>query len=774
MNALPRLLWSTQFCPALFICIVASSNARAFDSGNYTSSGSRALADSNSSGDSLLAGDNKILIYRGQNSHALRLSKTFANEPSVVTGALLERSVSQENPTTAFICSQTHLSKLIVTQSGRTEWSSTDLTELLNLKGARDLRCAVNRTGRTLIALNLKTGAGRLFEFERDGSSVTQPISLPRISGRWTHVVYVGEMYVAFSDTGAAAGIEASAPNGQQGRLIRSPFNELDSHDTLASNGRQLLRAGESQVSLTSLLAGEQNPAWNPLNRINISPCSESGGCGAWISPEGRWVVSGSWGTYSGLGQQFSRLNVPLVMSDSTSPGVALVPARNGYLLVGDVEADVGTLPATVTSVWNHSNRMSAQVESSSRKPKRYIVWLKGRVKDLANQFAGESSLPEPLFRYFAHTEHNAFEGDVIVVEGKIPQKLPSHWAAAEAQVEFAPLTMTNEWTPAARNSFTQPPQTSWWSDTLKFRQAIFELQSNKIQPKEVTVAIVDSGADTSHPALQGTFKINQDEVPANGVDDDANGLVDDVVGYDFINEQPSPDDPFGHGTHVAGLLRNLWSPQGTLGGAFNAQLQIFRALDAKGRSNSVDLARAISAAIRGRADIMNCSWGGGPETQVLRDAFAAARASEMLIFSSAGNDAVNTDKFPQVPKKFPGILSIGASSAEQSRARFSNWGTNSVYLFAPGTDILSTLPDGRLGEKSGTSMASPIAASVGALVLGSLRTKHREWSRAQQIKAAEDILCGSSDKNRLAAPNSKCGSINALSAIQTTLEEVR
>jgi hypothetical protein len=774
MNALPLLRKSTQFFSALFICIVASSNAHAFDSGSYTTSGSRALADSNSSGDSLLAGDNKILISRGQNSYALRLPKVFANEPSVVTGALLERTKSQESATTAYICSQTHMSKLMVTEGGLTASSSTELTKLLGLKGARDLRCAVDRKGRNLIALNLKNGAARLFALEASGSSVTQNINLPKISGRWTHVVHVGEMYVAFSDTGAAAAIEAATQNGQQVRLIRSPWSELDSHDTLSSNGRQLLRAGESQVSLTSLQAGEQNPAWTALSRISISPCSESGGCGAWISPEGQWIVSGSWGTYSGLGQQFSRLNVPLVMSDSTSPGVALVPARNGYLLIGDVEADVGTLPAAVTLFRQHSHRMSATNESRSLRPNRYIVWLKGRVSDLAEQFAGESRLPEPLFRYNIHGERNALEGDVIVVEGKIPQRLPAHWAAAEAQVEFAPLTMTSEWTPASRSSFTTPPQTSWWSDSLKFKQAVLELQGNKIQPQKVTVAVIDSGADTSHPALQGIFQINQDEVPANGVDDDANGLVDDVIGYDFISEQASPDDPFGHGTHVAGLLRNLWSSKGILGGAFNAELRIFRALDAKGKSNSVDLARAISAAIRSRVDIMNCSWGGGPETQVLKDAFAAARASEMLIFSSAGNDAINTDKFPQVPKKFPGILSIGAASAELSRARFSNWGVNSVYLFAPGTDILSTLPDGRLGEKSGTSMASPIAASVGALVFGTLRAKYPEWSRAQQIKATEDILCGSSDKNRLAAPNSKCGSINALNAIRTTLEEVR
>ena len=748
-----------------------SQNAKA--SGSYTSAGSRAFAGSNSDGDFLLAGDLKILIARGNRNGAYNLQKRFPSEAGIVSGGVLERTSSTSNTTVARICSQTATIEARITPAGSAFFEATDLSESLGLTGPRDLRCAVNPRSGEWFAVNLKTGAATIFSQAGNDSPNRTDITLPAIYGRWTHAVFAGQSFFAFSDRGEAASVSLRGKDAADVILSRAPWTALEPRDTVVSSGIHLLKVGEGQTALAQLDSGSASANWINHIKIPISPCSENAGCGAWIGPNGRWIVAGIWGTYTGMDAQFSRIKVPLVMSDATSAGVALNPARNEYILVGDTEADIGLLPSVPS---DGRSSVPVQPESDARREtrgessQRYVVWLKGRARELAERFHASSQPPKVLFSYKPHSTEASALGDVIVAEGRIPETLPSHWAAVEPQVEFGPILMANEWTPAVRSQQPLPPSKPWWLESTGLAEAVAEIKASKIRPRPMKIAVIDSGADVAHPALEAVFAINDKEIDGNGIDDDANGLVDDIIGYDFILERPSVIDEFGHGTHVAGLLRNRWSEDGLFGGAMNARLKIFRALDSQGKSNSIDLSRAISAAIADRVDLMNCSWGGGPETQVLRDAFAAATRADILIFSSAGNDALNTDRNPQVPKKFAGVFSVGAATQSQTRARFSNWGKESVYLFAPGSDILSSLPDGRYGEKSGTSMASPIAASGAALVAGILGTLNPEWSRTQLNSAAADILCRSSEKNRLAVPNSKCGSLNALKAVRMSM----
>lgn len=755
------------------LTIVAATSKQVFASGSYTSPGSRALADANAAGDSLLAGDNKILLIKEGSVAGRTLQRQFPAEPGVVTGGVFERQVSPETLLSARICSQTQSVGLHFSSDGQSNTNSLDLSEILALKGPRELRCAIlNATGQWL-ALNIKNGRGAVFASPSSSQNRRIDFQLPKISGAWSHVVSLNEKFLVFGEGGEGMLIDPTAQSGVLVSPVRAPWNDLGNRDALASRGSRLLRAGEGTVSLHEAQIDNGNLVWSPVAKINISPCSDNGGCGAWLSPEGRWVVSGAWGTFTGTAGEFVRLKVPLVVNDATSPGIAINVRQQKYLLVGDIDSDVGSLPDELLKTSPAADDQELSRETRGKRTGRFIVWLKGRVANLRSNFAANEDLPRPLFSYVPHASKEAPLGDVIVVGGRIPNKLPAHWAAVEPEVQFAPISMATEWSPRLSNNRLQPPAQPWWVEAAKFKQALQALRQVKVQPQNIRVAVIDSGVDVAHPALENSFDMNEKEVPNNGIDDDANGLVDDIIGYDFSAEKPTPEDQFGHGTHVAGLLTNSWSSEGSLGGAFNARLRIFRALDSKGRSNSVDLARAISAAIETGADVMNCSWGGGPETQVLKDAFAAASASGMLIFSSAGNDGLNSDKFPQVPKKFPGVFSIGAATQNQTRARFSNWGSSSVFLFAPGQDILSSIPTSAFGEKSGTSMASPIAASVGSLVLGTLKTLHPEWSREQQVKATADFLCLSSEKNRLAQANSKCGSLNALRAVQAGLGAV-
>jgi|GEM_PF-592928 len=755
----------TSFFILLWVTLSAS-NARA--GGGYTSPGSRAFADSNLAGDFILAGDEKILMKRGSFENGLFLRKEFPGEPSIATGALLVR-LAKRVPndssflTRAIVCVETKIHILSIDESGVSTKESTSLKDLLQLKNPRELRCAVNPTTGEWLALNTTSGKVLL--------SNGTLLALKKNSSTWTHVVHVDGSFLALGENGLAERIIQDTDVAPYTRAIKAPWPDLQNRDTLSTRGSLILRTGESQTSLVTQLPSKEIFQWSDVRRIAVNPCSENGGCGSWLGEDERWIVAGSWGTFVGRGVAFSRIKTPLLTTDSTSPGAALVASTNQFILIGDIDADVGFLPPEAQLPrFVFAEKHTKNSEFRGKNSQRYTVWLKGkRVASEGNNYA--TFKEEILFTYSPHSGEYQQFGDVIVFEGALPERLPNDWAAVEEEIEFNALTLANEWTPSLSDSNLPTIKAPWWTSSSGLKRAISHLKAKKNQLKPVLVAVVDSGIDSSHPALKSVLHHNEDEILGNGVDDDANGLVDDDIGYDFVTEQPEPIDLFGHGTHVAGLINNAWSHTGELGGAFNTKLRIFRALDSSGKSNSIDLSRAIAAAIRSKADIMNCSWGGGPETQALRDAFAAANATGMMIFSSAGNDGLQVDDNPPVPKRFPGVIVVGASTAGNGRARFSNWGSKSVFAFAPGSDITSTLPGARMGEKSGTSMASPIAASVGALLLGAIREATPEWSREQQKKRAEELLCAGSQKNQLAGISSTCGMISAYHSLEKFFE---
>jgi hypothetical protein len=756
----PRILNTASVLLLLLIPIQI-----AWAGGGYTSAGSRAMADSNAAGDLLLAGDTKILVRRGPLEKAFSIAKESAAEPSVVTGGLLKRNLLEEEASTietkAVVCVENKLVVLSIQHDGTSHSEVTSLKKSLSLNGSRDLRCAVNKKTGEWLALNIRDGRA----LSNQGSSFT----LPRISAAWSHVLHSQHGFLVLGERGNAVIVSELSESGRlpNVKIIKSPWPDLQNRDSLAIAGQSILRAGEDQVSLVTLIhdAADGMPSWSEFQKISLNPCSENGGCGVWMAEnDQRWIVAGAWGTFVGRGKNFSRIKAPLLISDATTPGVALVPSSGKYVLVGDIDSDIGLLPQEVSlERFTWTEKRESDSASRERNQRRFIVWLKTQYSG-AQKLAGESRALEHLFSYQPHTVHSARSADVVIHSGPMPSRWPSHWAAVEPEISFDALTLSNEWTPLTGDSAQQlpKPQPPWWVVQMGFAQSLSLIQQKNIQPSQIRVGVIDSGVDLSHPALKDVFDVNADEIPDNGVDDDKNGLIDDVVGYDFVTESAAPLDSFGHGTHVAGLLHNAWSGEGTLGGAFNAKLRIFRALDSSGKSNSIDLSRALAAAIKSKVDLVNCSWGGGPETQVLRDAFAAAAQAGVIVFSSAGNDGININDAPPVPKRFTGVISVGASNPSKARARFSNWGSQTVLLFAPGTEITSTLPSGQLGEKSGTSMASPIAASVSTLTLGLIRAMRPEWSKEQQKSALIELLCEGSDRNQLAGTSSRCGLLNA------------
>lgn len=238
---------------------------------------------------------------------------------------------------------------------------------------------------------------------------------------------------------------------------------------------------------------------------------------------------------------------------------------------------------------------------------------------------------------------------------------------------------------------------------------------------RQVVVAVIDTGVDYKNADLAGNMAVNQAELNGQpAVDDDSNGYVDDIYGYDFVKNNGDPMDVFGHGTHVSGTIGAVANNGvGVVGVAWNVRLMALRFLGDDGSGTLADAVSAIDYATKARVNIMSNSWGGGGFSQTLLDAINRAKEAGILFVVAAGNEANNNDKNPSYPASYDldNIVSVAAVDATGALADFSNFGAKSVHLAAPGVNIVSYTTKG-LESWSGTSMATPHVSGVATLLL--------------------------------------------------------
>lgn len=239
----------------------------------------------------------------------------------------------------------------------------------------------------------------------------------------------------------------------------------------------------------------------------------------------------------------------------------------------------------------------------------------------------------------------------------------------------------------------------------------------------EVVVGVIDTGIDFSHPDLAVNAWVN--ELEAHGkssFDDDGNGYVDDINGYDFINNKSIIVDDHGHGTHVAGIIGARGNDQlGIAGINWNVKLMSLKFLDSNGGGDMASAIKAIKYAIQKNVKITNNSWGTGDNSQILKAVIEEAKNAGMLFVAAAGNSGENADVSPEFPSGFDleNIVSVASINNRGLLSDFSNYGVNSVDIAAPGENIYSTLPGQKFASWSGTSMATPHVAGVAALIWG-------------------------------------------------------
>ena len=249
----------------------------------------------------------------------------------------------------------------------------------------------------------------------------------------------------------------------------------------------------------------------------------------------------------------------------------------------------------------------------------------------------------------------------------------------------------------------------------------------------QTVVAVIDSGVQYNHPDLAANMWRNPGEVPGNGRDDDGNGFKDDVYGYDFVNNDGNPTDDHGHGTHIAGTIGAVGdNGVGVAGVGWNIKIMALKFLDSSGSGYTSDAVRALNYAVARGAKVVNASFGGGGYDPALATAINNARAKGVIVVAAAGNDGTDNDANPVYPANYPGdnLVTVAATDRNDRLASFSNYGRTTVDIAAPGSGIYSTLPNGRYGSYSGTSMATPHVAGALALVWDA----HPTWNYRQVI----------------------------------------
>ncbi len=246
------------------------------------------------------------------------------------------------------------------------------------------------------------------------------------------------------------------------------------------------------------------------------------------------------------------------------------------------------------------------------------------------------------------------------------------------------------------------------------------EAWTQRADAEGIIVGVIDTGVDYRHPELRNTMWVNTGEIPGNAIDDDRNGYVDDVHGINAITGSGDPLDDNNHGTHCSGIIaaeRN--NAQGISGLAPGVKIMALKFLNANGGGQLSDALKCIAYGHANGAQILSNSWGGGGFSRAMNDAIEDLKLDGVLFVAAAGNSASDNDATPSYPASYPqdNVVAVASTTRTDGMSFFSSYGLTTVDIGAPGSEILSTITNGRYASLSGTSMATPMVSAGFALL---------------------------------------------------------
>lgn len=261
-------------------------------------------------------------------------------------------------------------------------------------------------------------------------------------------------------------------------------------------------------------------------------------------------------------------------------------------------------------------------------------------------------------------------------------------------------------------------------------------------------IGVIDTGVNYNHQDLSANMWVNSGEVPGNNIDDDNNGIIDDVYGYNAITNSGNPLDDNGHGSHCAGTIAGVGNNGvGVTGVCYNCKIMALKFLSASGSGSTSDAIKTINYAIEQKQKgvnikVLSNSWGGSGSSSALESAISLANTNGILFVAAAGNEGKNNDTNASYPANYniANVISVAAIDRAGNLASFSNYGASKVHLAAPGVSILSTVLSNSYSSYNGTSMATPHVAGVAGLLLSREPTLSVASLKARIVSSAKPL----------------------------------
>jgi gliding motility-associated-like protein len=298
-----------------------------------------------------------------------------------------------------------------------------------------------------------------------------------------------------------------------------------------------------------------------------------------------------------------------------------------------------------------------------------------------------------------------------------------------------------------------------WHLDKIKARDA-WNIEKGG---KNILIAVVDDGIDTAHSEFQSSIWKNTNEIANNGIDDDNNGYIDDIFGWDMADNDNNPSvtssNNLSHGTHCAGIAAARTNNNNGISSiSYFSKIMTIKC-GRNGSSQIFNPYQGVEYAIENGARIISMSWGGGSYSYIYETIFAVAAQNNILCIAAAGNSSTNAKMYPA---GYNNVIAVGSTTTTDTKSSFSNYG-NWIDVMAPGSSIYSTVPGNNYATYSGTSMACPMVSGLCALML----SRNPNLS-ATQVESCLKNTCDNIDSaNQSYIGSIGAGRINALEALR-------